>query len=129
MDEKEAKALQEKLGKAEADVAKFSGETQKLADELAAVKAQRDQLLTEKNETERKTLLGEMAKFAKKFGDKEPAQDAKLEDLRALRAGYAEKALAKFAEAGKAGADIQRTTPPAGEDKSNAPKARLMYVE
>lgn len=82
---------------------------------------------TERDEAERVKLLDETAKFAKKFGDKEPAATATLPDLRALRAGQAEKALAKFsAEAGKpAGAELQKTAPPVGEKA----KPRLLYIE
>ena len=92
-------------------------------DELVTVKAQRDTLLKEKNEAERLGLLDETAKFAKKFGESEPAKDAMLEALRALRAGFAEKALAKFAE-GKSGADLQKTVPPAAGEKQKEPAAK-----
>ena len=117
----------EKLTKERNDAAsKVKDAEAKFADaneELTLIKTQRDALLKEKNEAERLALLDETAKFAKKFGDPEPAKDATLEALRALRAGFAEKALAKFAE-GKSGADLQKTAPPVAGEKQKEPAAK-----
>ena len=123
----------EKLTKERDDAAsKVKDAEAKFADaneELTLIKTQRDALLKEKNEAERLALLDETAKFAKKFGDPEPAKDAALEALRALRAGFAEKALAKFSQESKGGADLQKTVPPAaGEEKAKAAKPRHIYI-
>jgi hypothetical protein len=114
---KERDELALKVKDAEAKFATADKSLTEANTKLVTVQAERDA-------AERVKLLDETAKFAKKFGDKEPAATATLPDLRALRAGQAEKALAKFAE-GKTGADIQQTAPPVGEKA----KPRLIYIE
>ena len=114
---KERDEMALKVKEAEAKFATADKSLTEANTKLVTVQAERD-------EAERVKLLDETAKFAKKFGDKEPAATATLPDLRALRAGQAEKALAKFAE-GKTGADLQQTAPPVGEKA----KPRLLIIE